>query len=274
MPDVEDAFSCPVCSVRMGKMSFLDKCGPVLDFCPRCGGIWFDRGEVASFKNMRPRALFKKLGQNHSQNLLFEIGRLHTENASGNPQKLLEHPIGFYEKYSFRSPCPHCRTLFDRNAVACPACHRKNRIECPVCKAPMRVASYGAFQLDYCESCKGVWFDNIELGAIWNIKLFAFGSGAAVKKEAIYKEDCTGPDLFVDILASDPSIIVSTAEMSVETGKNAYETFAGVVSDVPESAGAFAEATFSLAGSAAESVGEVASGFFETVVEIIGGIFS
>jgi Zn-finger nucleic acid-binding protein len=34
---------------------------------------------------------------------------------------------------------------------------------CPVCKCDMIVVEYRSIELDYCNSCKGVWFDSGEL---------------------------------------------------------------------------------------------------------------
>lgn len=34
---------------------------------------------------------------------------------------------------------------------------------CPVCKKDMFVVEYKQIELDYCQSCKGVWFDSGEL---------------------------------------------------------------------------------------------------------------
>jgi Zn-finger nucleic acid-binding protein len=34
---------------------------------------------------------------------------------------------------------------------------------CPVCKYDMIVVEYHSIELDYCNSCKGVWFDSGEL---------------------------------------------------------------------------------------------------------------
>ena len=34
---------------------------------------------------------------------------------------------------------------------------------CPVCKNDMFVVEYKQIELDYCQSCKGVWFDSGEL---------------------------------------------------------------------------------------------------------------
>jgi len=37
---------------------------------------------------------------------------------------------------------------------------------CPVCKYAMIVVEYHNIELDYCNSCKGVWFDSGELGLL------------------------------------------------------------------------------------------------------------
>ncbi len=34
---------------------------------------------------------------------------------------------------------------------------------CPVCRQPMIVVEYRQIELDYCQNCKGVWFDKGEL---------------------------------------------------------------------------------------------------------------
>ena len=34
---------------------------------------------------------------------------------------------------------------------------------CPACRRPMLVVEYNKIELDYCNNCKGVWFDNVEL---------------------------------------------------------------------------------------------------------------
>jgi Zn-finger nucleic acid-binding protein len=37
---------------------------------------------------------------------------------------------------------------------------------CPVCKYDMLVVEYHNIELDYCNNCKGVWFDSGELGLL------------------------------------------------------------------------------------------------------------
>jgi len=68
---------------------------------------------------------------------------------------------------------------------------------CPVCKHDMLVVEYHNVELDYCNSCKGVWFDSGELElmlkshGLEEAKLFLDGilnSAEAVSSEK--KRDC------------------------------------------------------------------------------------
>jgi len=60
---------------------------------------------------------------------------------------------------------------------------------CPVCKCDMIVVEYHNVELDYCNSCKGVWFDSGEL------ELFLKSQGLEEPKE-----------FFDDILTSQEAI--------------------------------------------------------------------
>jgi len=39
---------------------------------------------------------------------------------------------------------------------------------CPVCKSDMIDVEYHQIELDYCTNCSGVWFDNEELGLLFD----------------------------------------------------------------------------------------------------------
>jgi Zn-finger nucleic acid-binding protein len=41
---------------------------------------------------------------------------------------------------------------------------------CPVCKYAMIVVEYRNIELDYCNNCKGVWFDSGELGLLLKLQ--------------------------------------------------------------------------------------------------------
>jgi Zn-finger nucleic acid-binding protein len=63
---------------------------------------------------------------------------------------------------------------------------------CPVCKYDMLVVEYQNIELDYCNSCKGVWFDSGELELL--LKAYgleepqAFFSGIFDSQEAASRE--------------------------------------------------------------------------------------
>jgi hypothetical protein len=41
-------------------------------------------------------------------------------------------------------------------------------MECPVCKNEMIILELNQVEIDYCSSCKGIWFDNGELELIFS----------------------------------------------------------------------------------------------------------
>jgi Zn-finger nucleic acid-binding protein len=110
--------------------------GMTLDFCPRCGGIWFDRGEAT------------------------EVAR---QDASVLKGMILDPTL------RINPPCPKCRTPLDRNADKCGVCGRKNVLRCPVCDREMERRPVHGVTLDLCRNCQGVWFDNAELTSIWRM---------------------------------------------------------------------------------------------------------
>jgi len=68
---------------------------------------------------------------------------------------------------------------------------------CPVCKHDMLVVEYHNIELDYCNSCKGVWFDSGELDLLLKSQGLeepkAFFDGILNSQEAVSSEkkrDC------------------------------------------------------------------------------------
>jgi Zn-finger nucleic acid-binding protein len=110
----------------------------VLDYCRRCGGVWFDSGEVASLRKLHPKGIGRAIELRES---------------------------------AFRMPCHSCHAPMDRNAPACPACDWKNILSCPTCEKPLERLERDGMTLDVCRSCQGVWFDNHELADIWNMEV-------------------------------------------------------------------------------------------------------
>jgi Zn-finger nucleic acid-binding protein len=63
---------------------------------------------------------------------------------------------------------------------------------CPVCKCDMIVVEYQNIELDYCNSCKGVWFDSGELELLLKSQGLeepkAFFEGILNSQEAVSSE--------------------------------------------------------------------------------------
>jgi len=112
----------------------------VLDYCRRCGGVWFDAGEVAAVRAASPRALWA-----------------HVELS---PE-------------AFRQKCHRCLASFRRNEPSCPACGRANILQCPADGGALKRLTQDGLTIDACPQCRGVWFDNVELAEIWNRTLIS-----------------------------------------------------------------------------------------------------
>ncbi|WP_420633400.1 zf-TFIIB domain-containing protein [Candidatus Palauibacter sp.] len=139
----ETRWPCPVClGVKMEKATVgagtADGSGPLtLDHCPRCGGMWFELGEVQRLRSERPESLWARI-----------------------PARDERH----------RAQCHTCRALVDRDAPECGACGARTRLRCPSCDRTMLQVRQSALTLDVCKRCRGVWFDHHELEAIWDLE--------------------------------------------------------------------------------------------------------
>ncbi|MBL8959239.1 MAG: zf-TFIIB domain-containing protein [Gemmatimonadetes bacterium] len=135
---LEARFPCPVClGVQMEKVQLNGRGGAlVLDHCPRCGGVWFERGEVQQLTRHLPAQLWRLIP----------------------PRQTAPKP-----------PCHGCHTPLDRDAPRCEVCGRKNELACPVCDQTLARRQHGRLTLDVCASCRGVWFDHAELRSVWSL---------------------------------------------------------------------------------------------------------
>jgi Zn-finger nucleic acid-binding protein len=46
LADVREGLRCPDCRAAMEAFNYAGDSGVILDRCPRCGGLWLDRGEL------------------------------------------------------------------------------------------------------------------------------------------------------------------------------------------------------------------------------------
>jgi Zn-finger nucleic acid-binding protein len=168
---IETRWPCPVClGVTMEKADIgRGAAATTVDYCTRCGGLWFDRGEVGVAARARPAELREFVPE--------RIERV-------------------------RPPCHGCQTPLDRDADRCAVCGRANVLRCPVCDETMERRAHGGVALDLCRRCHGVWFDNAELSAIWrlNVDVARRGRGA----DAL----ATGGDVLLSAMFWTPDLVV------------------------------------------------------------------
>jgi Zn-finger nucleic acid-binding protein len=189
----------------------------VLDHCDRCGGVWFELGEVPRLRGYRPQALWTRIARR-------------------------DEP--------FAMQCHACHALMARDDPACAACDWKNRLSCPHCDLPMEHAEHGGVRVDVCRSCKGVWFDHDELAAVWNEafgraishrtgRTAAAGDGALSLMEALsydpflafYGVHAAGHVLgaSVDALAHAPGAAEGAIEAAGEVAGGVFETICEIL---------------------------------------------
>ncbi len=223
---IEPRYPCPVCLGATMKKVRLKRSGRslLLDYCPRCGGVWFELGEVQSLRTHAQDSFWSSVAPRADQ---------------------------------FRMPCHSCQAMIDRNADKCPACGWSNRIDCPTCGRKLAPQVHEGLRLDVCNNCKGVWFDHIELDAIWKSALNA-NVARATKSSRGAVAAGVGGEVLVNTLFFAPDVLfvgAHAAGMVLETG-------AGALMHAPE-----------VVGGAAEAIGGAAASVFESVLEIISGIF-
>jgi Zn-finger nucleic acid-binding protein len=148
---LETRWPCPVCvGVAMEKAPLGGTSGSLtIDYCPRCGGLWFDRGEVGQLAKRSPSVIRQFVAERADR---------------------------------IRPPCHGCLAPLDRDAEKCPACGHRNELDCPRCDRPMERRAHAGLVLDLCSKCHGVWFDNAELSSIWRINVTAATARARSKR--------------------------------------------------------------------------------------------
>lgn len=136
---LEARLPCPVCALAMEKARLAgNQRALTLDHCTRCGGVWFDRGEVTELAAHPPAELWAIVTQRQER---------------VNP------------------PCHKCGAPLGRDHAPCLACGHVNDLACPTCDERMSRRESGGLTLDVCPRCRGVWFDHHELAMIWQRNL-------------------------------------------------------------------------------------------------------
>jgi Zn-finger nucleic acid-binding protein len=186
-----------------------------LDHCRRCGGVWFELGEVQRLRHQRSRALWKRIS-----------------------------PI----PPDARTLCHSCHAPIDRNAESCAACGARNILDCPVCEQPLEAQTYQDIRLDICKSCRGVWFDHAELAAIWKLEL---AKDVTRRRASGLAPTLDAPGLVVaDALMFMPDVLFLGARATGYALSGAAEAVAGsgVADAVAEAAGSVFEVIVEIIG--------------------------
>ncbi len=230
MTDAEIRLPCPTClGVLMEKLKPVRDRDLVLDYCRRCGGVWFEAGEVRALREAQPKGL-------------------------GSSVELRET--------AFRMSCHSCHAPMDVDAASCPACGWKNQLDCPTCQKPLERIERGRLTPDACKPCRGVWFDNHELAQIWNLEMRR--NLPTVKKS---DGSITVADVFLlDAFLWAPDLVFLSAS-GVAHGAGAIagaaaDVAGGGLEGVAEAAGGVVEGAGEVAGSVFETIAEIIAGLF------------
>ena len=188
-PVTETRWPCPVClgsrcgrrrSGRAGKV----RGSLTLDHCTRCGGMWFELGEVQQLAAERPDSLWSRI-------------------------PVREDP--------HRAQCHSCRAFLDRDALKCDACGAKTRLECPACDTKMMQVRQNALTLDVCKRCRGVWFDHHELEAIWKLERDRFVAKRGKGGELERRKGDRASDVLFETLFWTPDLVFLGAHAAGHT---------------------------------------------------------
>lgn len=222
---LEARLPCPVClGTRLEKTRLTsDTSVLVLDACRRCGGIWFEVGEVQRLRRLKPEQLWDKVAP---------------------------------RKTKFRAPCHNCYALMDRNADVCPSCEWRNVIHCPSCDRPMKPEVHDGLRLDVCARCKGVWFDHVELAEIWRLSVQASRQRLATANEPGVAGDVAIGAAYA--LSYSPELFIygaRSAGLGIEAGASA-------LSHAPDAAAAVFEGAGEAAGGIFDAVMSIIDGIF------------
>jgi Zn-finger nucleic acid-binding protein len=220
-PALETRLPCPVCLGVMMRKTRVSGGGAdvTLDSCGRCGGIWFELGEVQRLRMHPSDALWS---------------RLQRRNAP------------------FMAQCHRCHAMMDRQAERCTACDAANIIDCPTCRRPLSLEVHDGLRLDLCRHCKGIWFDHSELDAVWQISLSArrdvrgATAGADLGAWLLLDSLTYSPDLLfygaraagmavhggAELLGNAPDLAVGAVEVAGEAASGVFEVIVEIIGGI------------------------------------------
>jgi Zn-finger nucleic acid-binding protein len=239
MRELEVRYPCPVClgvimdktpvgRPPVGRPSAGQGGTLLLDHCGRCGGVWFEAGEVQRLHGYRPELLWEAIAQRSEP---------------------------------FRMQCHGCQSFVERDATACNACGWRNVLDCPVCQRPMETATHRGVKLDACRSCKGVWFDHSELASVW---LLAFATSLRNRQSPSRVRGAAedGTLVVLDALMYTPWLVVDGMRVAGHAAAMSADALGGALAHAPEAASVVVEAAGDAAAGVFETVVEILCGLF------------
>lgn len=204
MSSVETRYPCPVClGVTLEKSGIEGGSSFVLDHCTRCGGAWFDHGEVQKLRACTPDDLWKQVARRTGMHAM---------------------------------QCHSCDHLLERSADTCPQCGWAVRLDCPSCGRPMEKAEHAGITLDACQHCRGVWFDHHELVAIWKQEF----SAALARRHLPVRGDAAAY-VVLDAITMDPFFALYGAHAAGHVLAAGAQAAPGVLEAAGEAAGGLFE---------------------------------
>lgn len=232
---METRWPCPVClGVAMQKAVVRGAGADVtIDACPRCGGIWFERGEARQVSRHAPDALWKAVP------------------SPGEP---------------VRPPCHGCGARLDRDVERCAACGHRNVLRCPSCDLEMERRTHGTLVLDLCRRCEGVWFDHAELSSIWRLNLTEATERAARRPGRGGEAMAVGGDVLVNALIWTPDLVIHGAYAATHAASAMTQSVGAMASS-----GAAAEAATSAVGVVGEAASGVFSMIADIIAGLFDG---
>jgi Zn-finger nucleic acid-binding protein len=207
---LETRYECPVCLGVTLQKTFIGSDKFILDHCTRCGGIWFDAGEVNQLRAAAPDDLWKTITRREG------VHSMH---------------------------CHSCDVLLERDAEKCEACGWSVTLDCPRCRQEMDTAAHGGVTLDACRSCKGIWVDHHELTQLWKAEFVV-----ALERHHVGREH--GGSVVLEALAWDPFTTYyvanaaghilsagvqagpAVAEAAAEAAGSLFETIADIIGGI------------------------------------------
>jgi Zn-finger nucleic acid-binding protein len=238
MTKMEARYSCPVClgatleKVRLELPGTEGKKGSapplVLDHCPRCGGVWFEHGEVQQLRRVDPAELWTKIVKRSE---------------------------------AHRMQCHNCAALVARNETRCSTCGWNAQLDCPVCERKMDIVSHGDLRLDVCKRCKGVWFDHDELADVWEIEVNAM----VQQKRGAIGDAGVGSLVLLDALTYDPFLTyygLHAAGYAIGGAAEVLSRAPDAIANAPEAIAGLADAAGDVASSVFETIVDIISGLF------------